>query len=144
MSADGRETGGILLGHDDGVVITLTVAGDPGPLAARRADGFLRDLQHAQDLADEAYDRDGSVWVGEWHTHPTGPSTPSTRDVSTYAQLLADQDLLFDRVVSLIITPGPDGWDLPVLWAWVVTPGIAIHTAHLMMTDRRVPPNAKG
>src|SRR4051812_24966041 len=72
-SRDGRETGGILLGHDEGTQLYVTVAGDPGVGAVRSADRFLRDLEHARLLADAAYQRDGSVWIGEWHTHPTGP-----------------------------------------------------------------------
>ena len=110
-SADGRETGGILLGHDLGRFFVVTIAGGPGPQARRRADCFLRDLGYARWLGDIAYDRDGSVWIGEWHTHPVGPPHPSPTDMATYDRLLSDRELGFDRVLSLIVTStAPGRW----------------------------------
>ncbi len=136
-STDGRETGGILLGHDpldEG--IEVTTAGDPGPGADRRPDGFTRDLAHARRLADQAYDCDGSVWLGEWHTHPTGPATPSSQDMSTYRKLLAHDRLDFERIVSLIVTPDPaHGWQQPLLWSWLIT-SATVDAAHLIITAR--------
>lgn len=127
-SADGRETGGVLLGHEFDERLVVTVAGDPGPKADRRADGFVRDLSHAQRLGDDAYDRDGSIWIGEWHTHPGGPITPSPTDLKTYAQLLSDDDLGFERVLSLIVTQCPfHGWEETSVTAWVVDRTAAHH-----------------
>lgn len=121
-SADGNETGGIVLGHDTGAELIVTVAGDPGPTAVRTPKRFLRDLAHAQALADLAYDRDGSVWIGEWHTHPRGPAEPSPLDRRTYRSHLADPSLGFDRFLTLIALPCRDhGWDHVVLAPWVVT-----------------------
>ena len=120
-SADGRETGGILLGHDLGDRFAVTVAGDPGPHAVREADRFLRDLSHAEALSDAAYDTDGSVWLGEWHTHPGGPVVPSPTDLATYLDLLADEDLGFRRVLSLIVTPCQvHGWAEVHVTGWSV------------------------
>ena len=111
----------MLLGHDTGERIIVSVAGDPGPNADHRTDGFLRDLAHARRLSDDAYDRDGSVWIGEWHTHPEGPSFPSSKDMETYDQLLANDDLAFERVLSLIVTPcAIHGWTETHVHAWVV------------------------
>jgi len=120
-SADRCETGGILLGHDLGHRLSVTVAGGPGPNADRRCDGFLRDLDHARRVGDAAYERDGSVWVGEWHTHPGGPMSPSPTDMRTYARLLADPELGFNRVLSLIATQCPvHGWEETSLTGWIV------------------------
>lgn len=120
-SADGTETGGILLGHDDGETLIVTVAGDPGPKAHRSPSAFKRDLAHAQALADIAYDRDGSVWIGEWHTHPRGPLEPSDLDRRTYASHLADPTLGFERLLSLIVLPCPEhAWDHVNVAAWVI------------------------
>src|SRR5205807_598109 len=109
-SVDGRETGGILLGHDPGpgAIPQITVAGDPGPRADRRPDGFNRDLEHARRLADAAFARDGSIWIGEWHTHPGGPPCPSPMDMTTYTSLLEDDELGFVRLLSLIVTPATE------------------------------------
>src|SRR5436189_6438762 len=55
-SADGCETGGILLGYEENDLGAMLVmqAGDAGPNAERRPNFFRRDLTHAQQLADEA------------------------------------------------------------------------------------------
>jgi len=120
-SEDGRETGGILLGRgpDGDGVITVEQAGDPGPSAKRRPDFFLRDLDHARELAAAAWDNGEAVWVGEWHTHPTGPPTPSNRDLVTFAGLLADPELAFAAFVSIIVVPDPD-WASSRLLTWVL------------------------
>lgn len=114
------ETGGILLGHDDGAAATtrLTQAGGPGPLAVHRPRYFLRDLDHAQRLAEESWQRDGSQWVGEWHTHPLGIPVPSQLDVHSYLTHVRDPDLGFQRFVSLILAWNARGeW---VIGAWIV------------------------
>jgi integrative and conjugative element protein (TIGR02256 family) len=120
-SEDGRETGGILIGRgpDAANVITVERAGDPGPGAQRQPGFFLRDLAHAQDLAAAAWTEDQGVWVGEWHTHPTGLAAPSTRDLTTYAGLLADPELSFGTFVSIIVVPDPD-WANIRLLVWVL------------------------
>jgi integrative and conjugative element protein (TIGR02256 family) len=134
-SKDGSETGGILLGHDRGETITVTRAGDPGPNADRRPDGFLRDLAHSRRLADEAYDEDGSVWVGEWHTHLAGAGVPSRTDEETYGRLLADPDLRFTRLASIIVFPCPEhGWSELVLAAWTADAD-GIHDARLEVVE---------
>lgn len=124
VSKDGLETGGILLGYDYGSedLIEVTQAGDPGPRAQRARRRFLRDLDHARSLADIAYDTNGSVWLGEWHTHPNEGPLPSPRDLSTYLSLLADESLDFERVTSVIVTSdSPTDWKSLSLWPWVVT-----------------------
>ena len=54
-AADGRETGGILLGTDHGLAWPVIVrhCGDPGPDAIRRPAYFRRDLSHAAAVAAE-------------------------------------------------------------------------------------------
>lgn len=109
-SRDGNETGGILLGqlHNEGIA-EIRTAGGPGPAAVRQPAFFLRDLDHARRLAADRFAEEGSVWIGEWHTHPTGSPAPSHRDLHTYAQLLADPELGFDAVVAVILTATDPG-----------------------------------
>lgn len=125
-AADGRETGGILLGRGpepDGTV-HVEQAGDPGPNAMRRPNFFLRDLEYARDLADDAWDRSEAVWVGEWHTHLKPSGHPSEADLATYYRLLSATDLDFDVFVSIIAIPSGDtGWEEPQLWPWLVQIG---------------------
>lgn len=125
-SSDGLETGGILLGHDHEAddLIEVTRAGDAGPRAKRERRRFLRDLDHARGLADVAYEEDGSVWIGEWHTHTNESPVPSPRDLSTYLRLLDEPSLNFAMFASIIVTADSEKWDDPVLWPWVITPEV--------------------
>jgi len=141
-SRDGDETGGIPLGllHEGGAA-EVRHAGDPGPVAVRRPTFFLRDLDHAQHLAEKAFTRDRSVWIGEWHTHPTSAPVPSDRDLDTYARLLADPDLRFDAVVAIIVS-GQGDWTAPVACAWVCYPDRAEAVplvVHQQRTEERMP-----
>jgi len=121
-SADGRETGGILLGADDGERVDVRHAGGPGPDADRSTTGFRRDLIHAQQLAIDAWATDGSVWVGEWHTHPCSPVRPSDTDLATYYRFLDDPTLGFQRLCAIIVAPAaPPDWDRLVLGARLIT-----------------------
>jgi integrative and conjugative element protein (TIGR02256 family) len=121
-AADGRETGGILLGSDDGTVLEIRQAGGPGPHADRRAGEFRRDLAHAEELALAAWAADGSVWIGEWHTHPRGPARPSATDLATYGGFLTDPTLGFRRFSAIIITPANgEDWRRMRMAAWLVT-----------------------
>jgi len=111
-----------LLGCDDaGTLEThVTLVGGPGPNAQRRADFFCRDLAHAVRLGDEAYARDGSVWVGEWHTHPGAQVRPSRRDLRTYRGFLKDPALGFEHFAGIIVT-SEDSWGSVECAAWVVS-----------------------
>jgi integrative and conjugative element protein (TIGR02256 family) len=120
-AADGRETGGILLGSDDGTVLEVHRAGGPGPHADRRTSGFRRDLAHAQELALAAWADDSSVWVGEWHTHPRGSARPSATDLATYGDFLTDPTLGFRRFCAIIVTPANHDWRQMRMAAWLVT-----------------------
>lgn len=99
------ETGGILLGHERSTGLHVSVAGGPGPRAVRTPTSFNRDLDHAEELAEEAWQKQRAVWLGEWHTHVHVPPVPSETDLSSYLQHLDDDDLGFDRFISIIIGP---------------------------------------
>jgi len=136
QSRDGDETGGILLGHlRDGGTAEVRSAGGPGPSAVRRPTFFLRDLEHARRLAEEAFTRDGSIWIGEWHTHPDTAPVPSDRDQDTYARLLADPELRFEVVVSIILA-GQGDWTDPVAYAWACYPDRADRVALVVERPR--------
>lgn len=123
-AADGRETGGILLGTDQGLAGPIIVrhCGGPGPAAIRRPAYFRRDLSHAVAVAADAAADDGSAWIGEWHTHSTDMPEPSSRDLRTYNKLLDDPQLAFARILAIIVLPDPKAsWHAPVLHAWSFT-----------------------
>jgi integrative and conjugative element protein (TIGR02256 family) len=122
-SIDGRETGGILLGHEPksaDQVLRVHFAGDAGPAAVRRPDFFLRDLEHARGLAASQWDRSRFVWIGEWHTHLHGDPRPSRTDLATYAKLLAKSELQFKVFVAIIVVAGAGSdWTRPLLTPWL-------------------------
>ena len=123
-AGDGLETGGILLGADQGLAGPIVVrhCGDPGPAAIRRRTYFRRDLAHATTLAADAAATDGSAWIGEWHTHGIPMPEPSSRDLRTYQKLLDDPQLAFARILAVIVLAGPGtSWHAPILHAWSFT-----------------------
>lgn len=128
------ETGGILLGHHVQDTVTVHHAGTPGAAAVRTPTYFLRDLRHAQALADKVFAADGSVWVGEWHTHPTSQPIPSTRDAATYQQLLDDPELGFHSVIAVILARHERHW-VGTAWAawhnWITPVGLRLDGAVL-------------
>lgn len=97
------ETGGILLGHETATAAVIDIAGGPGAHAVRGPRNFSRDLQHATDLADQAWHESRAIWLGDWHTHPQSAPVPSDVDLASYARHLSDPDLGFTRFVSLIV-----------------------------------------
>ncbi|MEU3626008.1 hypothetical protein BS329_30620 [Amycolatopsis coloradensis] len=120
-SRDGTETGGILLGTTERSGLVIRHAGGPGRHATRRATSFERDLNYAQTLGDWAFEQDGSVWVGEWHTHLRVPAVPSSRDLATYQGLLADPELAFDVFVAIILADPTNEWEQPQIATWLIT-----------------------
>jgi integrative and conjugative element protein (TIGR02256 family) len=124
---DGRETGGILLGmmsQQEGLVLH---AGGPGPHAVRTPTTFLRDRTHAQAFAHACWSVDGSVWIGDWHSHPNVAPVPSVTDLDTYMSLLADTQLRFETFISLITTPTSTGIAVAGWWC----NRLGAHAAHV-------------
>ena len=124
LSADGNETGGILLGRDLGMGHGFLVChcGGPGPNAVRQPSHFMRDLAHARALAKHAAAADGSAWIGEWHTHLVELPMPSPPDLLTFRNLLLDREIAFPRMLSLIVLPSTDGWwSHPQICGWSIS-----------------------
>jgi integrative and conjugative element protein (TIGR02256 family) len=139
-SRDGLETGGICLGSttdETPCIFDVRVAGTSGSGAQRGRSSFTRDLAHSRVLADNAFERDRSVWIGEWHTHPRGPKRPSQVDMATYRQLLSDPKLGFHVFLSLILTPHWwYAWEAPTITAWAILSGHELTRAAIPVTTR--------
>jgi len=128
QSKDGLETGGILLGSSAGPSDPLIVryAGEAGPKAARKPNFFLRDLSFADHFAREQNAVDGSQWIGEWHTHPDGPLTPSEADLGTYFSHLSDPALRFGVFIAIIVVPLEESWNSQLHSSWLCSADRAI------------------
>jgi hypothetical protein len=73
-------------------------------------------------LADKAAQIDGSVWIGEWHTHMVDLPVPSAYDLLSYRVLLSDRDVDFTRLLSLIVLAAENGsWSPPRVFAWSIS-----------------------
>jgi integrative and conjugative element protein (TIGR02256 family) len=145
-AGDGLETGGILLGTDNGLTQPVVVrhCGDPGPAAIRRRTYFRRDLEHARTVAADAAPEDGSVWIGEWHTHSIAMPEPSGRDLRTYEKLLDDPQLGFARILAVIVLAGPGAdWHTPALHAWSFT-GSVLRQFHVHAAESCQPASQEG
>ena len=85
------ERGGILLGvvHRKRRVIYVTDAIAPSSDSLGTAKLFVRGVRDYPDVLLEAETKTGGMigYVGEWHTHPKGPSTPSPRDLASVREL---------------------------------------------------------
>lgn len=132
-SIDGLETGGILLGVDDGQTLQVLHAGGPGPHAVRGPRTFMRDRKYAQRLADSAWAEDCSQWIGEWHTHVNTAPIPSEIDLDSYMRHLVDPDLDFDRFVAVILSI--DATHEADVTAWIIDTNHA-RSARLQLVAR--------
>lgn len=105
-----HETGGILIGFNDGRNIQLTVASDPGPNAKRSASHFLRDTEYCRKCLADEYAHTGADYVGEWHSHVVSLRRLSGGDLQTLAGLFVDPD--YDFVTFAIVLVVADKTEL--------------------------------
>jgi integrative and conjugative element protein (TIGR02256 family) len=141
-SGDGNETGGLLLGHiePDGTA-QVRYAGGPGPAAVRGPAFFLRDLHYAQRAAADAFARDGSMWIGEWHTHPGAAPAPSDQDLRTYLGFLDDPELGLDSFIAIILTSRTGTWDRLEAHAWICHRRAAEHVPLILAPQEHAAPD---
>jgi integrative and conjugative element protein (TIGR02256 family) len=81
-----NETGGILLGYRHSATeVVITDAIGPGPTADHRRTGFRPDAQwQTRELARRYHEAGRRIeYLGDWHTHPGGTTTPSSTDRRT-------------------------------------------------------------
>jgi len=118
--ADARrplETGGMLLGYiapKEGVeTVVIEVVLGPGPEAVHSTHCFEPDDDWQQRELAEAYATSGRVttYLGDWHTHPSGTTTPSRRDLRTARSIARTRGARAPRPLMMILAPGSDGWN---------------------------------
>ncbi|WP_398471493.1 Mov34/MPN/PAD-1 family protein [Tardiphaga sp.] len=85
------ESGGILLGSIRGPHLEITALTVPAPADVRTMTRFVRQDRVHQAAADNSWKRSAQEigFMGEWHTHPSGPPVPSTIDRASWAKLTA-------------------------------------------------------
>lgn len=113
-----NETGGIILGHRNGLdVVVLQVVG-AGPAAIRTTTGMRPDHDYQVRAIREAFAAsDGAVtYLGDWHSHPDGSAGLSDRDRRTLRNVARERDAFCPEPAMLILASVEDGVWLPVPW----------------------------
>jgi|CXWL01.1.fsa_nt_gi integrative and conjugative element protein (TIGR02256 family) len=105
-----QETGGVLLGYITArgdVVVTDTVGA--GPNALRSRIGFLPDHEYQEDEIAQRYKASGRVhvYLGDWHSHPSGGPSLSRRDRRTLRVIASSKDARISTPIMLVISGGP-------------------------------------
>lgn len=101
------ETGGPLWGGWDDVrrIIWIDAAGPPPPDSELRANRFVCGVdglaEEAQIRSMESYGATG--FAGTWHTHPSGPPSPSARDHASMADVCTRMEPVPRRFLMLIV-----------------------------------------
>lgn len=91
-------------------------------------------------MAEATWQLDGSVWLGEWHTHLKFGPAPSALDLTTYSGHMRDPDLELPCFTALIVIAGPElSWNGVAAYGWSCT-GTACHAVALTVHDDTAPP----
>lgn len=112
-----KETEGILIGKYSAVLkraqVTI-VTGAPSDSKSGRT-WFSRGTIGLQQLLDDAWEKHGTFYLGEWHYHPGGAPNPSSQDINEMKGISKIKDYNCHEPM-LIITGSisPDNWNLGV------------------------------
>jgi len=114
-----NETGGILLGHQNGFDVVVRDVIDAGPGAVRTTTGMRPDHDYHVRAIQEAFEAsDGAVtYLGDWHSHPDGSAAVSDRDRRTLRNIARERDAFCAEPTLLILASAEDGVWLPVAWS---------------------------
>lgn len=109
-----RETGGILVGFNNGRDVHVVDASDAGPKANASAVHFLRDTEHCRTFLDQQFSAAGADYVGEWHSHVVSLRRLSEGDLKTIAGLFLDPDYDFVSFVIVLVVVADERCDIHV------------------------------
>jgi integrative and conjugative element protein (TIGR02256 family) len=101
------ESGGILLGSLRGPHLEITDFTRPAGGDWRSMTSFVRQDPSHQRAASAAWGQSGRTvgFLGEWHTHPSGPPIPSSVDRASWADMTRKSQY---PMFFLLASPG--GW----------------------------------
>lgn len=101
-----NETGGVLVGYKEDTTIVIKQASGPGPKAIRKIDSFEKDVEFCQNFLDAEYAQDveRSIYIGEWHYHPSGDNKPSAIDLSSLSDIANQKEYLTDKPIMIILS----------------------------------------
>lgn len=114
-----KESGGALMGYrdvDDEDLIQVVDQIGPGPRAIHQTHRFEPDGKWQARQIASAYQESGRVvtYLGDWHSHPRGSSTPSSLDRSTARDIARCEAARAPNPLILIAFGRPEIWDVAV------------------------------
>jgi integrative and conjugative element protein (TIGR02256 family) len=109
------ESGGVLLGYRDtnnGRLIQVLEQVGPGPKAVHRAHRFEPDTAWQEMRIASAYKKSGrtAAYLGDWHSHPRGSSTPSALDRATARAIARCPEARAPHPLIVILFGEPRNW----------------------------------
>jgi proteasome lid subunit RPN8/RPN11 len=100
-----NEFGGLLLGRylENNKVVSIEDSIFPKKYTSSRY-FFERGSEGIKEMLVTKYNGTPSlIYVGEWHTHPDGPATPSNTDLIAMSELANDNNVLITNPVLMIM-----------------------------------------
>jgi integrative and conjugative element protein (TIGR02256 family) len=108
------ETGGLLLGHADDAarVVWIDLASGPPPDSERSSGRFRHGIEGVKELIADVEARSAGLlrFLGMWHTHPYGSTSPSEVDRKAVSALLASQDRAPNPAVLVVLGGSAPTW----------------------------------
>jgi integrative and conjugative element protein (TIGR02256 family) len=129
------ETGGVLVGYRAQAVQVITNMIGPGPRAVRTTTSFEGDHEYQCEELERIYRRSGAVtmYLGDWHTHPSGIPQPSALDKETLRHIAAHRPADCKRPIMLI------GGGAPHTWLWKAHIFDSSRTLHKIYSPTLIP-----
>lgn len=111
------ESGGVLLGYagtSQVAEIQVLQQIGPGPEAIHKTHRFEPDAAWQDTEISATYERSGRIagYLGDWHSHPRGGSTPSSLDRSTARAIARCEEARAPHPLILILSGGPEKWNV--------------------------------
>lgn len=101
------ETGGVLAGYtDENGNVFITHASGPGPKALQTEIRFEKDIEFCQQFLDELFlsSSRATVYVGEWHSHPSRDNRPSGLDIKSLSEIAVEKNYLTTNPAMIILS----------------------------------------
>lgn len=102
------ETGGVLLGVTTPVDVWVEQCIGPGPNARHHEARFVPDHEYQEEAIADAYAASGRrlAYLGDWHSHPAGPLSLSSEDVSTFHRIARHPEARQRQPIMMIVAGG--------------------------------------
>jgi integrative and conjugative element protein (TIGR02256 family) len=103
------ETGGVLLGLTTPTDVWIEELIGPGPTARHNETRFVPDHEYQEQAIADSYAVSGRrlAYLGDWHSHPDGPLSLSSRDLQTLRNIARHKRARQPRPIMAIVAGGP-------------------------------------